>query len=339
AKEINSKLQRIQSTVRFLCVCMIELDCKNNFVLVLNAGLPDILLKGKTPGVKQRYKSDNLPLGVISTSELEPNISHSELQQGDRIYAFTDGLIEVKNENDKCMGLEFIQEKFRNCRNETGLFQEILEGMHQFHGDGRQTDDITLVEITCDENLVRRSHVRSSRKKHKPPMQWSLSLDMGCDLLKREDPLPLLVQLITELQDLDEHREQIYTILSEMFSNALEHGILGLDSGIKQDPEGFARYYDQRERLLEEMEQGKLQFEISNRVVKGGARLTLALQHNGSGFDFRKYLDRIQADPDQAHGRGLLLMRNICSDIRYSDNGRRLELDYTWNHQANEHDD
>ena len=45
-----------------------------------------------------------------------------------------------------------------------------------------------------------------------------------------------------DLQGLHEHCKRLYTILTELFANALEHGLLGLDPGLKHTPQGFAVY-------------------------------------------------------------------------------------------------
>jgi two-component sensor histidine kinase len=42
-----------------------------------------------------------------------------------------------------------------------------------------------------------------------------------------------------EIQGLIEHRESIFLIVTELFANALEHGLLGLDSKMKQSADGF----------------------------------------------------------------------------------------------------
>jgi len=39
-------------------------------------------------------------------------------------------------------------------------------------------------------------------------------------------------------------------ILSELFNNALDHGILKLDSSLKQHEEGMEKYFDERAKTL-----------------------------------------------------------------------------------------
>ena len=76
-------------------------------------------------------------------------------------------------------------------------------------------------------------------------------MEMGADVLRMTNPLPIILQAITDIQGLSNHREYLYTILTEMYSNALEHGILGLESSLKQDSDGSELEVDYR------WEQGK----------------------------------------------------------------------------------
>ena len=55
-------------------------------------------------------------------------------------------------------------------------------------------------------------------------------------------------------------REPLFTVLAELFNNALDHGILELDSGLKRDVEGFSEYYKQRIERLEKLENGQVAF-------------------------------------------------------------------------------
>lgn len=330
AKEINSKLRRIQNTGRFMCVCLIELDSKNHFLHVLNAGLPDVLLKGKEKGIKKHYKSDNLPLGILSSDELDLKINRLELDEGDRLYIYTDGLNEVHNDEGDVLGNERIHQLFSEEQTGDNYYDAILNLMYQFHGGGKRTDDITLVEIICDDSLINREHVSLSNRNLKKSSPWAINLDIGAETLKKENPIPMLLQNVNELQGMQSHREHIYTVLAEMFSNALEHGLLGLDSNLKKDADGFAQYYGMREQLLENLKDGKIRLELQNEPQSEGGKLTFAVQDNGQGFDYDAYLCKINKHNNQAHGRGMLLIKNICRDIRYSDRGRRVEADYYW---------
>ena len=55
-----------------------------------------------------------------------------------------------------------------------------------------------------------------------------------------------------EVPGLRPHSSRLYTILAELYSNALEHGVLGLSSRLKSSSDGFGEYYAQRSLKLME---------------------------------------------------------------------------------------
>jgi two-component system, HptB-dependent secretion and biofilm response regulator len=55
--------------------------------------------------------------------------------------------------------------------------------------------------------------------------------------------LPYLLQLLMEVHGLRTQGAVIHAVLAELYANALEHGVLGLDSRIKRNAAGFAQYY------------------------------------------------------------------------------------------------
>lgn len=50
--------------------------------------------------------------------------------------------------------------------------------------------------------------------------------------------MPYLLQLLLEIHGLREQSGALYSVMAELYSNALEHGVLGLDSRLKRDAQG-----------------------------------------------------------------------------------------------------
>ena len=73
--------------------------------------------------------------------------------------------------------------------------------------------------------------------------------------------------MLMDIPGLRPRSGEIYTVMSELFNNALEHGILRLDSVLKKSSEGFEAYYAERTRLLEALDTGFIHFELD---YKGG---------------------------------------------------------------------
>lgn len=112
-------------------------------------------------------------------------------------------------------------------------------------------------------------------------------------------------------------------------ASVLEHGILGLDSGLKQESDGFTKYYALREQLLEDLHEGQINLELNHRQVVDGGKLTIRMKHSGKGFDHATLLPELKENLT-ASGRDIPLIRSICDDVHYLDDGTELEVGYRW---------
>ena len=124
-------------------------------------------------------------------------------------------------------------------------------------------------------------------------------------------------------------RDSLHAVLSELYSNALEHGVLGLDSRLKRDGQGFADYYQERARRLGALTDGFVRIDFTVEPHADGGRLIVEVLDSGAGFDVQRVLSR----PSLAHGlsgRGLNLVQRLASNARWSEDGRRAHVEFIW---------
>lgn len=190
--------------------------------------------------------------------------------------------------------------------------------MRDFRRGAGQDDDISLLELNCSHPLYTGTEKAGPAKttpalvSDKTTSSWELALNLEADALRKLDPPPQLVQMLTEIQELQSHRERIYMILAELYSNALEHGVLGLDSSEKISAEDFARYYSERQRRLDELNEGGIRLHIKHEPNGSGGRLVLHMHDSGPGFDFERYING-KAASTAFHGRGIPFCRACAS--------------------------
>jgi len=327
--EINEKLNAILPTGLFFAACFIDLDAAKNKVAVWNGGLPDVLVYAGRGGIKKRFPSRHLPLGVVKNDELERDAQISELGTGDRVYIYSDGVIEAGNPDGKMFGQDRLEECFISNQDPDSLFDEIQERLHGFRDGGTQSDDTTLIEINCDAELLKDIGVGFGGAPATGASHWQLVMELGADAIRNVDPLPSLIHTLLEIQGLHQHRGRLFTILAELYANALEHGVLGLDSAMKASPEGFAQYYLERQRALESLENGWLRISLTHTPSESGGLLVLRVEDSGPGFDFRKYQSS-SADQHVYSGRGIGLVRSLCQEFSYCGDGSGVEAVYAW---------
>jgi len=63
--------------------------------------------------------------------------------------------------------------------------------------------------------------------------------------------------------------------------------------------------------------------------IGAGGKMTLRIEDSGSGFDVEQVLAR-PLDIDRLSGRGLSLVRQLSSEVGWSDGGRSVCVEFSW---------
>ncbi|MFT5394665.1 MAG: anti-sigma regulatory factor (Ser/Thr protein kinase), partial [Gammaproteobacteria bacterium] len=333
AREINEKLRRILPLGRFLAVAMLELDATHTELAVWNGGLPDILVREATSGaVKIRHAAQHLPLAVVDAQQMDLSVAYYDCLPGDHIYAYSDGVLEAENPCGQQFGTKRIEQCLSAAIPGESAFDALVGAVNEFRAGRYQTDDITLLEITCDPNLIEAmAHERDAPGPVVPARRWEVSLELDALALRTADPLPLLTPLLLEYQGLAKHWSHIFTVLSELYSNALDHGVLRLDSALKRTAVGFARYYDERDERLANLHEGSVIIRALHRpLTPVGGELELEFTDSGPGFDWRAVLACPASDATVYAGRGITLLKGLCYRLEFSESGNRVRAVYRW---------
>jgi len=334
AREINRKLNLQLPTGMFLAACLVEIDTSNNMLKYWNAAIPGAFLHKGDSVVE--LKSLNLPLGILGDSGFSDKIEIIELHDRDRIVLSTDGILEAENSKGEMFG----SRRFNDCLtfvvkdDETDLFQHILDTLADFTQDQAQTDDVTLGVITCDIDYI--NHLASQKGEYKKfvPTHWQLELRFFYDAIKTIDPIPLINQIMGEIQGHQIQQDKLSMVLTELFCNSLDHGLLELDSEIKATPEGFMKFYAEKESRLRELDSGFIHISVINKPTDSGGELTIVFEDSGKGFDVHNIQEKNrQVDNNSSlifTGLGLPLINNYCTSVNYNKSGNRVECIYSW---------
>ncbi|MEG3638037.1 PP2C family protein-serine/threonine phosphatase [Magnetococcus sp. PR-3] len=94
--ELNSQLHAKVPMGIFLACCWINVNSARNHIEYWNAGTPDILMV-RDGDIYHRGGSGNIPLGVLGPKEFKPVMHTIPVEPGDRMYAYSDGIIEARN--------------------------------------------------------------------------------------------------------------------------------------------------------------------------------------------------------------------------------------------------
>lgn len=328
ASEINTKLHKTLPTGLFCAACIVDVDTENKKFSVWNGGVPDAILYSENKGIKKVFKSAHLPFGVVSNKEFKNDVQIVEAEKGDRIYLYSDGLIEATDSQGVMYGEDRLDLCFANNTDANSMFNELKNSQNEFRGDKLQEDDTTIIEILFDKEVINNNKINKEISDVKEPCKWSVSFELGPEILKGMDPLPAILHVLLEIQGLYTHRGRLYTILAELYSNALEHGVLGMDSKLKTSPEGFAEYYETREQRLTNLNEGFIRINLHHEPADDGGKLTIEYQDSGKGFDVSSYHG--ETKNSVFSGRGIALVKSLCTELNYNESGNGIQAVYLW---------
>lgn len=157
-----------------------------------------------------------------------------------------------------------------------------------------------------------------------------MRLELDANALAEADPLPLLTHFVQEHQGLRAHRERIFVILADLYHNALEHGLLGLESSRKDPMDGFGAYFDERERRLAGLDCGRITLEISNVPHADGGRVTFKVTDSGPGYDVSAPRAKDSGAAPHTHRRGLTVVTGLCERVAHNEIGNEVQATYCW---------
>jgi len=327
-REANRKLRMVLPPGYFCCVTVLRLSLRKNTLEYWNGGLPSAILVRNTRHSVFEIVSRHLPLGILDDQNFVSSTGMVEVDPGDRIVLCTDGLVEVEDSAGNMFGHEHLLDVVRRAPAAT-VFETVLAKVQEHMANQARTDDLTLVEICVLDAVDLDRSGSESAGFVGSPQDWKLSYELGARSLRSFNPLPMLQHILMETPQLRSRASEIYTILAETYSNALEHGVMGLDSSLKNSAEGFATYYARRAQALEKLV-GFIRFELTNEIDSAGGVLTLRVTDSGSGFDFRKAARESKAQRSGYHGRGMLLLYELCDKVRYEEPGNSVLVRFNW---------
>lgn len=161
----------------------------------------------------------------------------------------------------------------------------------------------------------------------------TLQLRMEADAIAGADPVPAIMQLLSDVAIGAHHRCDVFAIVRELVTNAIDHGLLGLDPALKATRDGFMEYYRLREARLRSLRGGHITLHIARERTRapGCDALRITVADSGPGFDHHKELARSD-DPDYlrqgARGRGIAMLRSLCVQLTYHGAGNATEVVY-----------
>lgn len=323
ARELNRSLERFLPDDMFAAAAIAELNAEATRLTLWMGGMPDALLTDQQGKLLRTIQSAHMPLGILEDHEFERDPFVLEVNSGDRLYLYTDGIPEAVNFNGIMYGEDRLLKHFSDGGNDP--FKSVIQDVTWFTDSKGQVDDITFLELTCNPVQFEQEKQVCCFKADQA-LPWDLTMTLTAhELRDGAYPISQITDMISNAPGIEAHKDYLHTILTELFANALEHGILQLDSRLKCSEQGYLDYYEQRQQKLAQLNQGTLSIRLQFRVEGPDCFLSMQLQDSGCGFDVE---NRSPCDDNDAFGRGIDLIESLCDEVVYSNGGSRVDVRY-----------
>ncbi|WLT30257.1 response regulator [Geothrix sp. PMB-07] len=314
-EEINEKLIHLLPLGRFSCAVLFRMDWHTREFFVINAAMPDaFVLRGD--GAVVKFPSTGIPLGIQKDLGA-PAVGRVRMAPGDCFFACSDGLTDIVDEAQ-------ILDTFRSGGLEgfTGRLRALVE---QRIGNLDLADDVSwcLWPFEPDWAVPAASEQRTT-----PEVLEGRTLDL---CLRFHPNVPAYQEMGSTLVGfLGRHgvsrsmAQNLALLLSETIINAVDHGVLQLDSALKEVD--FERYDLERRSRLKACGHEALELQVSLHIRPDGvcSHLLARMADPGRGFDWRQYLADMADTPDKLSGRGLLLLKALGQDLTFNEAGNEV---------------
>lgn len=331
--ELNHTIRRDLPSHRFVAATLISVDCIEDRIEVWNGGNPPCLMFDADGTIIKSWPSLHLPLGVLPSNEIDPHPEFEPFRADAQIFVCSDGLSEAAC----CQGTQFggsgigaaVAGVMPDAR-----FEAIKIAVVEHLAGHSATDDITYALIDCAAEARRRTQrglavtlAQQTLNTHVPAAagDWEMRLRIGAERLKHVEMIPILQEFLTRFDPVSALDRSTFVVLSELFTNALEHGLLELDSRLKAERNGPQTYARERERRLALLNDGVIFIDIARAETVDGVKLTVRVKDSGKGFD----ADAWQVDANalfRRNDRGISLVEQLCESVEYREGGSEIEV-------------
>lgn len=332
AREINSKVRALLPVDRFIAATLVAVNFRERYITVWNGGNPGPLLVRPDGCVRLHFNRHHFPLGVVDDDEFDGTVDSHVVSPHDHLLLFSDGLIELEDAAGQALGVDGLGAALHGLSADLRL-PKLTEIVHDLTGGSPPRDDISIAHIALTDTPQPVPAVTSSDfPVARTASDWRFVLRLGAADLKRLDAVPLVLGAIEQFEGVRPFAGRLFLVLSELFNNALDHGLLRLPSSLKVGAEGMDVFLDERARRLARLEMGAVEFELSLRQGDGQPPvLHISCADTGPGFDHEEQIRCAAGEPSRedilkGHGRGIPLLLRVCEEVRYSGVGNRVDV-------------
>lgn len=311
ARELNRRVRDLLPVDRFVAATLVDIDPESGDFEIWNGGNPPALVIDELGRVVTKIDSGHMALGLNEDNPALFETQAFSLRPRQRLLVCSDGIWE----NPAFGGTDAARAIADLVVADGGYGLDRLFGAAIEAG---QSDDLSALLVGADG---------SGGPGHRPDavrdrsLTSRLSLQFGPESLRSADAIESLLRMVGSLGWVDGF-PALPAILGELFSNALDYGVLAMDGTAKHQADGRGReFHAERERRLAGLQDGLITVEIEPGVFAGRQVLRLTVADSGMGFDSEGTAMRAANEPGPAAERGLQRVRQLAASLVFNRQG------------------
>lgn len=330
AATLNQRLFELLPISMFCCATLLYVDAGGERCTVWSGGMNDLLWVKRIGEAPAKIEAQHMPLGILNESEFDNSPQLFVLAPGERLYVYTDGVNEAVNLDGEEFGLARLENLVAGGGD--NMVERVKEAVTDFHQGADQSDDLSIVEFTAGPLVHLRSDDHAEVDVRATLLDissfpWQLQVRLMADDLRNPRIIDDILHMLMGIKGMELHQDNLFTVVSELYNNALDYGVLRLASARKDTLGGYDSYFAERKnRLASSLADEFIQVDL--RYLRGEPnQIRLVITSSGEGFDSDSVLAR-DAAPQSTARRGLLLLKKLCSSLAFSDGGRTVTATY-----------
>ncbi|MDR3410269.1 MAG: SpoIIE family protein phosphatase [Formivibrio sp.] len=334
--EMNNKVRQVLPVGRFVAVALVSISEVDGLVEIWNGGMPELQILDADCVVVEACKSFSLPLGVVPSHAMEFSPKRFYFSRPGAVLAYSDGLVEARNLEGEAFGLPRLLEAI--AASSAGERVEAVRSRLFSFLDGKEYhDDISLVyagfgltvsnrlvnrdpDFVLDPNLLEQLVADNN-------VLWRYSLTLGIDELRRINVVSFIMTFVNDIKALSGCNSDIFLILSVLFANALERGVLAMEAPIMQGTEGREQHQQERSARLNALQSGRVEMGLSGVSFSGRMVLRIHVKDSGKGFNWRAWRES-KGDHLKVSDHGLDLVQSLCASMEFRGVGNEVVAYY-----------
>lgn len=315
--DLNGTLNQLLPPGRFVAAIFIRIHPWRHELEVWNAGMPALQCLDANGQMVRLVTSTNMALGVLSNQQISLYPTQIPLEGIAYLMMHSDGLTETTCSSGQTLDSKDISSCL--ALGSPNPFSQLASAFNHVVAE----DDISLCLIDCAVLLAQETEDVAADS---TTATGSLLADFRLQgaVLNQTD-LPTKAIELLRAQNLPlAFIQRVFTVLTELYINALEHGVLGLDSAMKELEDGFIHFYEEKERRLnmlceEQFIELKIQWSACDETIEitildSGAGFMPKVDHNESMLDITsEQNDAFTPVKTVSYGRGLRLIQQLTT--------------------------